>query len=140
MNAQEAFAICRIAKGAFPATNFDEYTPDSWAMALEDTRFEDAREALKQLMREQTFIHVSEIIDRVKRIRRDRILEFGPFEVPSGLEPAEYHAFITKTHRGIADGTIRSHDDLGLPKLEPATNRPAIEFDKVFRSIPEEDE
>lgn len=135
MSPEQALAICRLAKGAFPATSVDELTPDAWALALEDDRFEDARVALKELMREQTFIHVSDICQRIKKIRNQRVLDFGPLPNPPGEladnPPAEI-AWTRRIVRAIADG-----EPVERPAIPAAGDRPNIDFASVLPSVPE---
>lgn len=130
MSPEEAFMLCRLAKGAFPASAVDEFTPDSWALAFEDDRFEDAKVALKQLMREQTFIHTSDIVARIKRIRSDRLLEFGPLpDPPAGLTDAEEMRWLCDIRRAIADG-----DQVERPALPAPGTRPAIDFKNLVKA------
>lgn len=132
MNAEESLALCRLAKGAFPATNMDEFTPEAWSLALEDERFGDAREALKLLMREQTFIHVSDIVKRVARIRRERIVDFGLLPCPPmelADDPREYMAWMRATTRAIADGDL-----VERPALPAPGSHPDIDFDSILQS------
>lgn len=140
MNPEEALKVCRIAKGAFPATSMDEYTPESWAIGLEDERFEDAMVALKAIMREQTFIHVSDIVKRVRRIRNERLLEFGPLPNPPS-ELADNPEGEMRWHadmlRRIADG----EDVSKPPAIEPTpehTKRLAELTRGALREVPGE--
>lgn len=135
MSPEEALAICRMAKGAFPATSMDEFTPEAWSLALEDDRFEDAKDALKDLMREQTFIHVSDIVRGIKRIRGDRLDEFGPIPAPPAElcdNPRGYTAWLRAKKRAIANG-----EQVVIPEL-PSIPRPAIDYGSVFQSIPDD--
>lgn len=111
MNAEEALHLCKLAKTISPAQAVDEFTPAAWALILEDIRFEDARLALKQLGGEQQYTHVSDIVQRVKRIRRDRVLDFGPLpDPPPHIDPDNTRALIQwqkETTEAIADGDYR---------------------------------
>ena len=110
MNAREATHLCKLAKTISPAQAVDEFTPAAWALILEDIRFEDARLALKQLGGEQEWVHVSHIVQRVKRIRRDRVLDFGTLpDPPRRIDPdgPEYRHWLAETTKAIADGTYR---------------------------------
>ena len=105
MNPAESLNLCRLAKALSPAQAVDDYTPEAWAMVLEDVRYVDAVEALKLLGREQEWIHVSHIVQRVKRIRSERIRDFGPLpEPPSGMDDADYSSWLRDLLRRIADG------------------------------------
>jgi hypothetical protein len=120
MSPAEAINICRLAKTISPAQAVDEYTPEAWALVLRNIRYVDAEEALAQLGGEQEWIHVSHIVKRVKAIRNNRIMKFGPFEVPDGLSPVEYARFIETAHRAIADG-----DPAPVAPTKPMVGRPA---------------
>jgi len=137
VNAKEALGIVRLAKGAFPATTFDDLTPEAWALALEYDRFEDARDALKLLMREQTFIHVSDIVSRIRRIRNDRITEFGPLpEPPAAVAESNvaYQRWLRATIRDIGDGTLTER-----PAIAAGVERPReLDFTNVFRGVDED--
>lgn len=107
MNAEEALKVVRMARGAFPSTPFDEYTPDAWALALEDERLADAIAAIKAIMREETFIHVSDIVQRIRRIRNERILEYGLLPTPPAEladDPEAEMVWRRDVIRRIADG------------------------------------
>jgi hypothetical protein len=118
MSPDEALKLCRLAKAASPAQAVDDYTPDLWALALRNERFVDAQEALVALAREQEWIHLSHIVARVKRLRTDRIREFGPLPNPPAEcvdDPAAYARWYADTIRQIADG-----EPVERPALEPA--------------------
>lgn len=133
MSPEEALQICRLAKAAFPQQAVDEFTPDAWALALEDDRFEDAKLALKQLMREQPFLHVSELIGRMKRIRRNRLDAFGTLPEPPvgvGESPEKYRDWYAETVRAIGDGDLMNHRAIGSarkPDINYATILPSVD-------------
>ena len=105
MNAQDAAQLCRLAKTISPSQPVDEFTPAAWALILEDVRFEDARQALKQLGGEQEWLHVSHIVKRVKKIRSERVSRyFANVQPPAGLDAAEYDRWYRDTVRRIGDG------------------------------------
>lgn len=119
MTPEETLRICRLAKALSPAQAMDEFTPEAWAVVLAPFRVEDATEAIQQLGGEQEWIHVSHIVARIKRIRRDRILAFGPTDPPAGLDDAGYHRWLVATQKAIADGTMTQP-----PALPPAADPP----------------
>lgn len=104
MTPLEATTLCRLAKAACPQQAFDEYTPDAWHEILSDLRFEDAKDALFAVTREQPFVAPAEIRAAVKRIRADRIRTFGPFDPPPEIE--NYNRWLGEMRRRIADGEI----------------------------------
>lgn len=101
--------LCRMTKALIPQMTLDEFTPQAWALAFEDDRYEDAAQALKELSREQPFVGVSEIVGRIKRIRRNRVLDFGPLpDPPAGHDPDDVEAhgrWLREITTAIADGT-----------------------------------
>lgn len=108
MNAEESLKLCRMAKAFFPAMAMDEFTPVAWSLAFERERYADAEVALTELAREVTFIDIAAIVARIKRIRRDRVLDFGtPPEPPRDVDPDDtlaYRRWLRETQRRIADG------------------------------------
>jgi hypothetical protein len=120
MTHAEAVILCRYAKAACPQQAFDEYTPDAWSDLLGDLRFEDCKEALRNVVRSQPFVAPAEIREEVKRIRAKRIGDFGPISVPSGLSPEEYHRHVTMTIRAIADGEL-TRENFQEPELHAGT-------------------
>jgi len=118
MTPTEALVLCRLTKGMCPQQAIDEFTPDAWHLLLEDARFEDAKAALVNLARRQPFVAPAEILTEVKRIRSQRIKEFGPYDVPAGLDSREYGEFLRATNKRIADGEIASPDELATPGLK----------------------
>lgn len=122
MSPEEAFRLCRMVKALCPAQSIDELSPDGWALVLRDDRYTDAEQALAQLAREQEFIHVSHIVGRMKRIRRDRVLAFGTLpDPPSDLDPNDtdaYSRWLVATTRAIADGTLEPPQAVKGPKRD----------------------
>lgn len=119
-----------MAKGAFPSTPMDEYTPEAWAVALEDDRFEDALVVLKDLMREQTFIHVSDIAQSIARLRNKRILDFGILPPPPAEladDPAGEMVWRRAVIKRIADGdAVDLPRELEAPSVDHAKKRDAV--------------
>lgn len=110
MTPEETLKVCRLAKALSPAQAVDDYTPEAWHLVLKGHRCEDALLALEQLGGEQEWIHVSHIAGRIKRIRRDRVLEYGALpDPPPELDPADtgaYSRFQYETIQRIADGDL----------------------------------
>ena len=104
MNAEQAVDLCRYTAAACPQQHFDELTPLAWADLLADLRLEDARAALRNLAKTQTFISPAEIRTEVRRIRARRIREHGPIDPPSYLTDDEQRHYLAATRRAIADG------------------------------------
>ena len=136
MNPEEALTLCKFAKAACPQQAIDQDTPAAWAMLLDDIRYQDAQEALKNVVRDQPFVSPSEIRAEVKRIRAKRVIAFGPIPDPPrevGDDPARYRAWIGETQRAIADGRVTKPEEVGrLPG--PPSKRP-LELEGVFRKV-----
>jgi hypothetical protein len=110
-----------MAKSVSPAQAVDEFTPAAWALILKDVSSRDADQALAELGGEQEWIHVSHIVKRVKRIRRNRVLDFGtPPEPPSNLDPdgPQYRRWLADTTEAIADGTYSAPAPAELKKRD----------------------
>jgi len=131
MTPLEAVALCRLAKACCPQQQFDEYTADAWGELLGDLRFEDAKQALINVVRVQPFVAPAEIRAEVKRIRRQRIDDYGPVDLPPGLSDEDYQRAFIETTRAVADGNPPPR-----PELPPARRMP--DFVKVFRSVDED--
>jgi hypothetical protein len=117
MKPTEAAALLAIA-AAYDNRKPDPDAATAWAMALDGLRFEDCRQVVvKHYQRSRDWMMPVDVISGVKRLRADRILAFGPYDVPSGLSGAEYAALIGNTNRRIGDGEITSPDQLPTPEL-----------------------
>lgn len=104
MNTQEAAALLAVAAA------FDNRKPDpdaamAWAIALEDVRFNDARDAVVAHYRTSSeWLMPQRVISEVKRIRAKRIAEAGDPTPPPDLTPVETLAWLRDTKRRIGDG------------------------------------
>lgn len=97
------------------AAAFDNRKPDpdaakAWAAALDGLRFDDCRAALIEHYKTNTeWLMPVMVRTIVKRIRRNRVLEYGALpDPPPNLDPdnaAAYVAWQKATTRAIADGS-----------------------------------
>lgn len=124
MTPVEAVSLCRVVRAICPQQAMDELTPDAWGLVLEQTRFEDAKEAVVNLGKRQPFIAPSEVVAEVKRIRRDRIAVHPPIAPPDGLTDVEYGAWLRETNRRIGDG--ETFEVRALPAGPPAPEIAAL--------------
>lgn len=130
MKPTEAAALLTIA-AAFDNRKPDADAAKAWALALADYRFEDAREAVVAHYREGTdWIMPSHVVTRVKRIRAKRLAEYGEPDVPSGLEEAEYRAYLRDARRAIADGDLTRES---TPAVELPKRNVAAAIESTFR-------
>lgn len=124
MTPDETLRVCRLAKALSPAQAVDEYQPEAWHLVLRSWRCEDALLAMEQLGGEQEWIHVSHIVGRIKRIRRDRVLEFGTLpNPPVGHDPDNvpmHTAWMLKIQGDIADGTLTRDEAPATTEALPA--------------------
>ena len=128
MSPEEAVALCRFTAACCPAQKFDEYTPDAWALMLEDVRFVDAKEAVVAVARKSPWCAPAEIIAEVKRMRAKRISEFGPITPPADLDPDDttaYREWWANVQTAIADGDLK-------PKEIELPARDMRQLERVF--------
>lgn len=111
MNEQEIAVLLRMVKALCPAQRFDEYTPDAWALVLDEVPFADALAALKPLALEQPFIAPTDIAKHVKRIRSERIGRL-PQPVPNPVPGVSERDELLAVRRAIADGRIKTPADV----------------------------
>lgn len=80
-------------------------TAKAWAAMLEDIRFEDARDALKEhFMTSTEYLMPVMIRTAVKRMRAKRIEAHPPLTPPPGLDVAETNQWLKEARRRIGDG------------------------------------
>jgi hypothetical protein len=107
MTPAEAITLCRMVKALCPQQAFDAYTPDAWALVLEDVRLQDAKDAAVAVARRQPFVAPSEIIAEVKRVRGERIARHGTIVPPEDLDPDNlpaYREWLRSATQAIGDG------------------------------------
>lgn len=92
------------------AASFDNRKPSeeaaiSWAVALDDIRFVDARDAIVAHYRASSdWLMPQKVISEVRRIRTKRIAEAGDLTPPPDLTPLETLAWLKEARRRIGDG------------------------------------
>ena len=109
MNATQALVLTRLVRGACPSQKFDEYTPDVWFEMLADLQFDDARQAVIELGKRQTFISPAEIRARIQSVRDTRIRD-AFVDVPAAdADPDDvglWLASVRAVNARIADGGV----------------------------------
>ena len=121
MNPVEAAAVLRKTLAYCPSQSVDAATPDAWAEALDDIRLVDALDAVRLLGRRELepgkarYIEPGHIRAEVRRLRTRRVEMHPPIDPPSGMSPAQLHAWQHRTRQAIADG-----DPVAVPALPPA--------------------
>ena len=72
----EVVKLVAFVRNFYPAQQFDEYTPDAWAMALSDVTFEEAQAAVLAIHKQQTdnpnMSRWIDLIDIKRQVKRDR--------------------------------------------------------------------
>lgn len=133
MNAAEAVALARYARAGRPQQKWDEYTPDVWADALDDVRYEDAAAAVKYLVKNARYIDVEAIRDRVSKVRGERISQALAKRPPAPGELGDNAYYETRWARAwltaVADGAT----------VEEATNVESVRqvVDEAQRLVPQ---
>jgi hypothetical protein len=129
MNAAEALTLCRFVKAVCPQQVMDEFSPDAWLDLLGDLRFQDAREAVRNLGQQQHFIDPADIRKEVRRIRDRRIAEHPPIDPPDTITTDhEYRIWLRTTRQAIADGDVITQPALqqrDMSQLRAIDKRPA---------------
>lgn len=132
MNHLETVQLVRVVASLCPNQKFDEYTPDAWAIVLEDVRYEDAQQAVKDIYRQplgeqwSRRIEASHILDQVRKTRNAKIDAYGPIDPPPGLDPGQYPAWLRQARTAIANDTPPPKPQLTarpMPNLAEITQR-----------------
>jgi len=109
MKPTEAAALLTIA-AAFDNRKPDADQAHAWALALDGLRFDDCRTVIvEHYRRTRDWLMPSNVVDGVRRIRDQRIRDYGPIPAPAGLDPDDSGAlarYIRETERAIGDGTL----------------------------------
>lgn len=94
MTPEQALTITRLARAAWPAQRWDEYTIDVWAKALTDTthEFGETRAAIDRLVTKQTFASIAEIFEEVRAHRRDAARQISERRTFAAIESARVSA------------------------------------------------
>ena len=106
MIAQEAAALCRFAKACCPQQKIDEYTPTAWFPLLNDIDFEEAKNALIEVVKRQPFVAPAEIRAEVFRTHRGAAFSLGHIIPPRELAdlPHRENAWKRTLRAAVVDG------------------------------------
>lgn len=105
MNNREAVILTRYVRALCPAQKIDEFTPDAWHDVLADYGLDECRTACTALAVEQPFIAPSEIIDEVRRTRRERLENFQ-YQPPAAEQDPKYIQRLRGQLRAVASGAV----------------------------------
>lgn len=135
MKPTEAAALLTIA-AAYDNRRPDPDAAKAWAMALDGLRFEDCRQVIvEHYQRSRDWMMPVDVIGGVKRLRAQRISEFGPMpEPPHGLgeDPAAYSRWYSDTRRAIGDG---AYDGTPQREAELAAHNVLAELGQAGTSV-----
>lgn len=141
MNHTETVKLCRMIASLCPSQKLDQYTPDAWALVLDDIPFDDAMIAMRTIYREQgddqewvRKIEADDIIREVRRVRALRVKRLGDVIPPPGLTQAQERVFILTERRRAGNGEQVVADHRGalthdLPPLQLAGRRITDDLD-----------
>ncbi len=124
MNRLDAVKLCQLVKACCPSQQFDEYTPDAWALILGRYSFDDARHAVEEIVSaplelgRSRYIEPGHIVTVINRARGVRLGSTPMPAPPAGLDPAEYATWHNRTREAIANGTYVPAEE---PAIPPAT-------------------
>ena len=110
MSPEETIALCRLVKAVCPSQALDQYTPDAWALILRHIDYNDAKQAVIDIASQplepgkSRYIEPGHIIGGVRRIRSQRIDDYGPVSPPAGLDTAGYMDWLRETVHLIGSG------------------------------------
>ena len=110
MSPEETIALCRLVKAVCPSQALDQYTPDAWALILRHIDYNDAKQAVIDIASrplepgKSRYIEPGHIIGGVRRIRSQRIEDYGPVSPPAGLDTAGYMDWLRETRHLIGSG------------------------------------
>jgi hypothetical protein len=139
MKPTEAAALLTIA-AAYDNRKPDADQAKAWAMALNNLRFEDCRDAIvEHYQRSREWLMPVDVIVAVKRARAKRIADFGPIPAPDHLDAdsdtfdQDYAAYMATTTQAIADGTYQSPE----PKQVTRQRDVIRELGHIGRAVPD---
>jgi len=107
VNALELARIISGVKNLCPAQKWEEGTPDMWEKVLAGTNFTDAKDAVVELGKHQSFIAPGEIREKALRLRQDRVAHV-PMPVPNHTPGVSEGDEIRAIERAIGNGLISS--------------------------------
>lgn len=111
MNKLDTAKLFRMARAAFPAQKFDEFTPDLWEELFADYPYEDMRAGLLYCTKTSEWLNVKDLLGEVRRIRRKRIDEafeglYPPAEVRDSEDPRAYIRWLAAATKALGDGQV----------------------------------
>ncbi|QVJ00408.1 hypothetical protein KGD82_16750 [Nocardiopsis eucommiae] len=102
MTPEQAITVAELVSHMCPVQRFNERTPDTWAVLLEDIDLIEAQEALRVLGKTHEFIAPKNIIDQVHRDRRRRRTGYVAPAPANPDDEAGYRAQLNRANRAAA--------------------------------------
>lgn len=139
MKPTEAAALLTIA-AAFDNRKADADAAKAWALLLDGLRFEDCRDAVVAHYRTSSeWLMPEKVIAGVKRIRSQRLRDFGPFTPPARFadDPAGELEWTKRTRERIADGELTDPNDLEEGTALYAKRDVIAELGHIGREVPD---
>lgn len=143
MNVHEVRAMCLWLRKLIPHQDFDDDTPEAWTPLLTETPREDARVAVMAILRRSRYVAPLDIVDEVKRMRRERLERVGFETIAPNVDPddeAGQRRELLALRDAIASGAFTDADrgeyELGGVRLTGEPWRPALTAEPTPRPLP----
>lgn len=118
MDQHQTSEIAAMAVGVHGHRELDTTDFAIWHEILSDLSFSLARDATLALLRENVFMTPGAVRVRYLDMARQRLAAVEQKPVPpSGLDPAQYQAFVTGWHEAVIDGRVAVSDPDGLERV-----------------------
>ncbi|MFE7462353.1 hypothetical protein ACWFMI_24795 [Nocardiopsis terrae] len=102
MTPEQAITVAELVSHMCPIQRFNERTPDTWAVLLEDVDLVEAQEALRVLGKTHEFIAPKHIIEQVHRDRRRRRTGYVAPAPANPDDEAGYRDQLNRANRAAA--------------------------------------
>ncbi len=143
MTIDEVRAMCLWLRKLIPHQDFDDDTPEAWTPLLTETPREDARVAVMAILRRSRYVAPLDIVDEVKRMRRERLERVGFKTIAPNVNPddeAAQRRELLALREAIASGEFTQADrdqyELGGVRLTGEPWRPALDTPTAPRPLP----
>lgn len=143
MTIDEVRAMCLWLRKLIPHQDFDDDTPEAWTPLLTETPREDARVAVMAILRRSRYVAPLDIVDEVKRMRRERLERVGFKTIAPNVNPddeAAQRRELLALREAIASGEFTQADrdqyELGGVRLTGEPWRPALDAMPAPRPLP----
>lgn len=108
MNLVEVNRLTAFVSQVKPAQKIDEFTPDAWHLVIGHLPYDDAFAAVRVLAGEKTWIDPSDIIGKVRAMRRERLESADPAALIPDADPDRPREYV----RALREGRHRAADGL----------------------------